>query len=42
MNNTELTFLIFVITFGIGIVTGYLLKFMPKKDDEDKDGYDEN
>jgi hypothetical protein len=33
MNNTELSFLIFVITFGIGIVTGYLLKYMPKKDE---------
>lgn len=30
--NTETIFLIFVVTLGIGIVTGYLLKFMPKKD----------
>jgi hypothetical protein len=38
MNNEEITFLIFVVSLGIGIVTGYLLKYMPNKDDKDKWG----
>jgi hypothetical protein len=27
--------LLFVVAIGIGIVTGYLLRFMPKKDDDE-------